>query len=135
LGSGTTTRAPRRTLGAPSLLLQSAWTHRRDRRGFWFVAPFLAAFLIFMLAPLGYAVYTSLYTTRVIGGTVFSGAANYTQTVQSGEFWSGVVRGVRGQSSRRRPSNTPSSSRYSSRPTPFGSRKYMLSSTPRSGPR
>jgi multiple sugar transport system permease protein len=72
--------------------VQSAWIHRRDRRGFWFVAPFLAAFLILMIAPLGYAVYTSLYTTRIIGGTVFTGAANYTQTVQSGEFWSGVIR-------------------------------------------
>ena len=33
------------------------------------------------------------------------------------------------------PSNLPRSSRYSSRPTPFGSRKYMLLSAPRSGPR
>jgi len=72
--------------------VQSAWIHRRDRRGFWFVAPFLAAFLVFMIAPLGYAIYTSLYTTRIIGGTVFTGAANYTQTIQSGEFWSGVIR-------------------------------------------
>ena len=72
--------------------MQSAWIHRRDRRGFWFVAPFLAAFLVFMIAPLGYAIYTSLYTTRIIGGTVFTGAANYTQTIQSGEFWSGVIR-------------------------------------------
>ncbi len=47
---------------------------------------------MFMLAPLGYAIYTSLYTTRIIGGTVFTGAANYTQTLQSGEFWSGVIR-------------------------------------------
>jgi multiple sugar transport system permease protein len=92
--NGTTTRAPRRTLGPRSFLVQSAWIHRRDRRGFWFVAPFLGAFLIFMLAPLGYAVYTSLYTTRIIGGTAFTGAANYTQTLESGEFWSGVIRVV-----------------------------------------
>jgi len=86
------TAAPRRASPARSLLVQSAWISRRDRRGFWFVAPFLAAFLILMLAPLGYAVYTSLYTSRIIGGTVFSGGANYTQTLQSGQFWSGVVR-------------------------------------------
>ena len=48
--------------------------------------------MVLLLAPLGYAVYTSLYTTRIIGGTVFTGAANYTQTLQSGEFWSGVIR-------------------------------------------
>jgi multiple sugar transport system permease protein len=64
------------------------------RRGGWFVAPFLLAFMLFMVAPLGYAVYTSLYTSRIIGGTVFTGAANYTQTLQSGDFWSGVIRVV-----------------------------------------
>jgi multiple sugar transport system permease protein len=56
------------------------------------VVPFLVAFLLFMIAPLGYAIYTSLYTTKIIGGTVFSGAANYTTTLQSADFWSGVVR-------------------------------------------
>jgi multiple sugar transport system permease protein len=71
---------------------QSAWIHRRDRRGLWFVVPFLVVFLLFMIAPLGYAIYTSLYTTKIIGGTVFSGAANYTTTLQSADFWSGVVR-------------------------------------------
>ena len=45
-----------------------------------------------MLVPLGYAIYTSLYTNRIIGGTVFTGAGNYTQTLQSGQFWNGVMR-------------------------------------------
>src|SRR6202035_2135565 len=71
---------------------RSAWIQRRDRRGIWFVVPFLVGFVLFMIVPLGYAIYTSLYTTRIIGGTVFSGASNYTQTLQSSEFWSGVVR-------------------------------------------
>jgi len=86
------TVAPRRPLPLRSLLVQSAWSRRRDRRGFWFVAPFLIFFVVLLLAPLGYAIYTSLYTTRIIGGTTFTGAANYTQTLQSGEFWSGVIR-------------------------------------------
>jgi len=72
--------------------LGASWVQRRDRRGVWFVVPFLLGFLLFMLVPLGYAVYTSLYTYRIIGGTSFTGAANYTQTLQSGEFWSGVIR-------------------------------------------
>ena len=63
--------------------MQSAWIHRRDRRGVWFVVPFMAAFLLFSIAPLGYAIYTSLYTSRLIGGTGFSGAANYTSTVHT----------------------------------------------------
>ncbi|HEX3493138.1 MAG TPA: sugar ABC transporter permease [Streptosporangiaceae bacterium] len=70
----------------------SGLRHRRDRRGIWFIAPFLVAFLLFMIAPLGYAIYTSLYTTKIIGGTSFSGAANYTQVLQDGSFWSGVIR-------------------------------------------
>jgi multiple sugar transport system permease protein len=69
-----------------------AWINRRDRRGIWFVVPFLAGFVLFMVVPLGYAVYTSLYTYRIIGGTVFTGASNYTQTLESGQFWSSVIR-------------------------------------------
>ena len=71
---------------------RSAWIQRRDRRGIWFVVPFLVGFVLFMIVPLVYAIYTSLYTTKIIGGTVFSGASNYTQTLQSSQFWSGVVR-------------------------------------------
>src|SRR5215475_11616380 len=74
--------------------MRSSWIHRRDRRGVWFVAPFLLGFVLFMLVPLGYAIYTSLYTYRIIGGTVFTGAANYTQTLQNGLFWNGVIRVV-----------------------------------------
>src|SRR5580692_52341 len=72
--------------------MRASWIHRRDRRGVWFVAPFLLGFVLFMLVPLGYAIYTSLYTYRIIGGTTFTGAANYTQALQSGQFWSGVIR-------------------------------------------
>jgi multiple sugar transport system permease protein len=90
--SSTAIRAPAARTARPRGPRQSAWIHRRDRRGLWFVIPFLVAFLLFMIAPLGYAIYTSLYTTRIIGGTTFSGAANYTQTLQSADFWSGVVR-------------------------------------------
>jgi multiple sugar transport system permease protein len=72
--------------------LGASWVQRRDRRGVWFVVPFLLGFALFMLVPLGYAIYTSLYTYRIIGGTSFTGAANYTSTLQSGQFWSGVIR-------------------------------------------
>jgi multiple sugar transport system permease protein len=81
-----------RTHRGPSPRGHSAWITRRDRRGTWFVVPFFVGFALFMVVPLGYAVYTSLYTSRIIGGTVFTGASNYTQTLQSGEFWSGVIR-------------------------------------------
>jgi multiple sugar transport system permease protein len=90
--SSTAIRAPAAQAARPRGPRHSAWIHRRDRRGLWFVVPFLVVFLLFMIAPLGYAIYTSLYTTRIIGGTSFSGAANYTATLQSADFWSGVIR-------------------------------------------
>jgi multiple sugar transport system permease protein len=94
--SSTTTRAAARQAGPRRAASRrgpgGGGGLRRDRRGIWFVVPFLVAFLVLMVAPLGYAVYTSLYTTKIIGGTGFSGAANYTQTLHSGEFWSGLIR-------------------------------------------
>jgi multiple sugar transport system permease protein len=88
----TLTRAARPGPAARGRLGAASWIQRRDRRGVWFVVPFLLGFLLFMLVPLGYAIYTSLYTYRIIGGTTFTGAANYTQTLESGQFWSGVIR-------------------------------------------
>ena len=82
-------RAARRAHAA-----RAAWVRRRDRRGFVFVAPFLGAFVLFILVPLGYAVYSSVYTNRIIGGTVFAGLDNYRQVLGSGLFWNGVVRVV-----------------------------------------
>jgi multiple sugar transport system permease protein len=55
------------------------------------VAPFIVLFVAMMIAPLGYAIRESLYTTRLIGGTHFSGLDNYKQILSSGDFWSGVI--------------------------------------------
>jgi multiple sugar transport system permease protein len=68
---------------------------RRDRRegnGRWFVLPFLVLLTLFMFVPVCYAIYTSLFTSKLIGGTSFSGLANYGQVFASSEFWSGVRR-------------------------------------------
>lgn len=71
---------------------QKGFGHRRDRRGLWFVLPFFVIFFMFLVVPLGYSIYTSFFTTRMIGGTVFSGFSNYTQALESGAFWSGMER-------------------------------------------
>ena len=67
---------------------------RRVRRwpGPAFIAPHMLALGLFMLVPTGYAVYMSLYTTRLIGGTRYSGLANYGTVLSSPEFWDGVRR-------------------------------------------
>ncbi len=69
---------------------RSSWSRRRDQRGIWFVVPFTAVFLLFLVAPLGYAVYESLYTTRLVGGRAYVGLANYREALTDGTFWSGV---------------------------------------------
>jgi multiple sugar transport system permease protein len=72
----------------------SAWSRRRDRRGLWFITPFMVAFALFTVVPLLYAIYESLFTTRIIGGTVFSGFSNYSTVLTSGPFWGGFGRVV-----------------------------------------
>ena len=71
---------------------RSAYARRQGRSGLVFVTPFMIIFALFMIAPLGYAIYQSLYTTKLIGGTSFSGFANYATVLQSGSFWDGVIR-------------------------------------------
>lgn len=47
---------------------------------------------LFMLVPTVYAIWSSLFTTKIIGGRQFSGFANYATVFESGDFWSGVIR-------------------------------------------
>ncbi|GAB3614785.1 sugar ABC transporter permease [Humibacter ginsengisoli] len=47
---------------------------------------------LFMLVPTVYAIWSSLFTTKLVGGTQFAGFGNYLTILQSGPFWSGVVR-------------------------------------------
>jgi multiple sugar transport system permease protein len=71
---------------------RSAYARRRGRSGLAFVTPFMLIFALFMVVPLAYAIDQSLYSTKLIGGTSFSGFANYTAVLQSGAFWGGVIR-------------------------------------------
>jgi multiple sugar transport system permease protein len=71
---------------------RSVYARRRGRSGLAFVTPFMIGFTLFMIVPLVYAIYESLYTTKLIGGTTFSGFANYSTVLQSGPFWGGVIR-------------------------------------------
>ncbi len=69
-----------------------SFSTRRDRRGIVFVLPFFVLFFMFLVVPLAYSVYTSFFTTRMIGGTVFTGLSNYTQALGDGAFWTGMGR-------------------------------------------
>jgi len=65
---------------------------RRERRGLWFVLPFFVVFFMFLVVPLAYSVYTSFFTTRMFGGTVFTAFSNYTHALGDGAFWTGMGR-------------------------------------------
>jgi multiple sugar transport system permease protein len=65
---------------------------RRSLVGWWFIGPFLAVFALAFLAPIGYAIYLSLFRDRLIGGNSFVGLDNYTQALQDSDFWSAFGR-------------------------------------------
>jgi len=65
---------------------------RTERWGLVFILPFIIMFLFFLVIPIIYALYDSFFTTRLIGGTVFTGVSNYESVLTNGAFWRGMLR-------------------------------------------
>lgn len=63
---------------------------RRARTGWLFIAPFGLVFAAFLLAPLAYALYLSLFTKGLATGTRFSGLENYFHAFSDPQFLKGV---------------------------------------------
>src|SRR5690242_3282275 len=63
---------------------------RRGALGWLFIFPFLLVFLAFLVAPLLYAGYLSLYTKGLATGTTFAGIDNYTRAFSDPSFRKGV---------------------------------------------
>jgi multiple sugar transport system permease protein len=63
---------------------------RRTAIGWLFVLPFLVVFLAFLVAPLLYAGYLSLYTKGLATGTSFAGIDNYTRAFDDPSFRKGL---------------------------------------------
>ena len=83
--------------GAPSDIDRPTRTSRRTRRpsrqsavGWAFVSPFALVFLAFLVAPLLYALYLSLFQNQLIGGTRFVLFDNYVQAFTDQNFLDGV---------------------------------------------
>jgi multiple sugar transport system permease protein len=93
MGTGTTAAAPRHA-GLPAT--QPPKRRSKPRRQlllpYGLLTPFLAAFAAFLLVPLGYALYLSLYRTQLIGGRHFVGTSNYASALHDRRFWDGVTR-------------------------------------------
>ncbi|SEE77931.1 carbohydrate ABC transporter membrane protein 1, CUT1 family [Ruania alba] len=52
----------------------------------------MAVFVVVMAAPVVYAIYLSLFQTRLIGGTAFVGLANYLDALQDPTFHTALLR-------------------------------------------
>ncbi|MEV1119104.1 sugar ABC transporter permease [Actinosynnema sp. NPDC049800] len=77
----------------PARPARNAGRLRVDRKGWLFVAPFLAVFALVFLAPIVYAVWLSLFREQVFfGGTEFVGLDNYAAVLRDGKFWESFLR-------------------------------------------
>ncbi|WP_308465904.1 carbohydrate ABC transporter permease [Rathayibacter soli] len=65
-------------------------TARRARVGWLFIAPFAIVFALFLVAPLAYAFYLSLYTKGLATGTTFAGIDNYVKAFTDPSFLKGI---------------------------------------------
>jgi multiple sugar transport system permease protein len=63
---------------------------RQSRVGWLFVAPFAIVFVVFLVAPLVYAFYLSLFTKGLATGTTFAGIDNYIKAFTDTSFLNGV---------------------------------------------
>src|SRR5436305_4904494 len=82
--AATTSRTTRRR--NPS---QRKAARRQAVIGWSFILPFAIVFLVFLVAPLVYAFYLSLYTKGLATGTQFSFFANYLQAINDPSFLNG----------------------------------------------
>lgn len=57
-----------------------------------FISPFLVVFAFALAAPVGYAVYLSLFRQELLGGNTFVGLANYGQALTDPRFWQSAGR-------------------------------------------
>ncbi|WEV46919.1 sugar ABC transporter permease [Bifidobacterium sp. ESL0690] len=70
----------------------SAVEKKRARWGWFFTAPFGIVFLIFLVIPLAYAFYVSLFTYTQVRGNAFTGLANYKRVITDPIFMQGMGR-------------------------------------------
>ncbi|WP_155372950.1 carbohydrate ABC transporter permease [Catellatospora vulcania] len=86
------------TVLAPPTISRTGQADRRPARrrrswtGWAFVGPFMAVFAFVFVAPIAYAIYLSVFRTRLIGGTSFVGLDNYQQVFTDPQFWSATWR-------------------------------------------
>lgn len=92
-----TTMAPNTQQAAPPRLSSKRPRTKNRSAVIGFLGPFVVLFLMFYIAPIGYALYQSFFTVKRVGTfgpptQVFGGLTQYAQVVQSSDFWASIGR-------------------------------------------
>lgn len=69
---------------------KSSRSRKHALTGWLFIAPFALVFVVFLVAPLVYAFYLSLYTKGLATGTTFAGIDNYVRAFTDPSFLKGI---------------------------------------------
>lgn len=71
-----------------------AGTNRRRQNvaAYLFILPFFVVFVAMLIVPLVYSGYLSLFQSKLIGGDVFAGLANYVRALQDSAFLASIGR-------------------------------------------
>ena len=77
---------------APPSRHHSATKRKQHLAAYLFILPFFAVFLTMLVIPLVYAGYLSLFESRLIGGEVFAGLANYVRALSDSAFLGSLLR-------------------------------------------
>jgi len=86
-------RLPEKPSPAPSLRRGPSRLRRRENTAAWvLIAPFVLVFLLFLVVPIVYSGYLSLFREQLVGGNTFVGLENYTRALTDPSFLSGVAR-------------------------------------------
>src|SRR5215213_9244496 len=66
--------------------------HDQARPAMWFLAPFVALYLLFIIGPALYGLLMSFFHTSLVkpGLSAFAGVGNYAEALQSSDFWSSL---------------------------------------------
>jgi multiple sugar transport system permease protein len=65
---------------------------RQERSALWFLAPFIALYLLFIIGPALYGLLMSFFNTSLVkpGLSSFAGLGNYVEALSNADFWSSL---------------------------------------------
>jgi len=84
--------AERQSSPAPPKRRTSATKRKQHLAAYLFLLPFFVVFITMLVVPLVYAGYLSLFESKLIGGEVFAGFANYVRALQDSAFLASIGR-------------------------------------------